>query len=80
MRPWFFIFLFFIGWAASGVINKPQIHGVVVSEQLQSPEKTFNWLDSDGTGTISFDEYMKSDLNYVEAIQNEFKKIDLDGM
>uniref|UniRef100_A0A914DDS1 EF-hand domain-containing protein n=1 Tax=Acrobeloides nanus TaxID=290746 RepID=A0A914DDS1_9BILA len=49
------------------------------TEQLQSPDKTFKWLDVDANGSITFDEYLKRDLNYVEAIKKEFKKIDLNN-
>lgn len=74
--------LFFIGLITFGLgddLSKQQIQGVVISEQLQSPDKTFKWLDVDANGNITFDEYLKRDLNYVEAIKKEFKQIDLNS-
>lgn len=58
---------------------KPQIHGVIISEQLQSPEKTFKWLDTDRDGGITFEEYLMRDSSYVEAVMKEFRKIDQNG-
>lgn len=74
---YFLIFLI----AASGVRSLPIVSTVEdpdSSPLTETPEETFLRSDSDGNAELTFDEFLHSELSYVQLKKDEFDLLDSD--
>ncbi|KAE9552865.1 hypothetical protein FO519_003930 [Halicephalobus sp. NKZ332] len=75
---YFLLFLFFVTSGVRSLPVVPNVDDPDISTPTETPEETFARTDSDGDSELSFDEFLHSELSYVQLKKTEFDMLDTD--